>query len=344
MGRRKVFKFLVQGRLKELEVWLSEVCEKKPSYYKYLVNLYLETGNPQKAYEASRKYSIVESSEYALYLYLLCCGRLGEANLNEERRNLSKLLKHKKGKGLYLFLSGVANLILGNRERALRRFREAVEEGCNLGHWGIAEVLNINGDRELAKTELYKCIKLGKKFPPIYLLMGKLHTSPMKNIYYLERYIREMPVSSEANYELGMYLLEFSNLPLLGRFFKNKAIKHLQVKALLDSPRPENSWLYKLIALHCFQKGKAGKAAKWILIEQQVLYNTLSQLEKFLRENSNNNSEDLMDMIHSVVKVLTDKEIMTEEDFHRAYAEIRETRLLEKMYQLSEDENNEKDS
>jgi len=51
----------------------------------------------------------------------------------------------------------------------------------------------------------------------------------------------------------------------------------------------------------------------------------------------------LTDQINSLKSLLLDKEIITEEEFLKTFAEIRETRILEEMLRLSEDEDKERE-
>lgn len=160
-------------------------------------------------------------------------------------------------------------------------------------------------------------------------------------MYYLHKYLKEICISSEACYELAMYLIDYAKVPLIGSWVRDKVVELFKVKVLLESPRLENMWIYKLIANYKLLNGQMAEAAKWMLIQQQVMYNTISYLDSQQKEIGNSISEDLGDMIYAILDLMEDREVFSFEDFQKAYLERRETRLLEKMYQLSKDENSE---
>lgn len=138
-----------------------------------------------------------------------------------------------------------------------------------------------------------------------------------------------------------MYLIDYAKVPLIGSWVRDKVVELFKVKVLLESPRLENMWIYKLIANYKLLNGQMAEAAKWMLIQQQVMYNTISYLDSQQKEIGNSISEDLGDMIYAILDLMEDREVFSFEDFQKAYLERRETRLLEKMYQLSKDENSE---
>ena len=338
----KIKKLLLEGKFLQLEKHLKEISKKNPSYRRHLVHLYLETGQHEKALKEAERLSVTSATPYHQYLYLLSAHRAG-ANLKAEKRKLSKLLKQKEKRGVALFLLALMELLEGETERAKKKFMESAEEGFKIAHWGIAQALLEEGKEEEARDHIEKCKKEAKHFPPILLCQAKLEPKLAKSAAILNSYVKMIPISGEANYELGMRLLDLSHIPIIGRLLSRRALEHLQIKALLDRPKPENTWLYRLISLHLARRGQIEKAAKWILIEQQVLYNTLHSIERQLKEGQTDAHEEIVDMIYSLLEVLTENEIITEEAFHKAFAEKRETRLLERMYQLSNDENEDRE-
>ena len=344
MGRRKVWDLLLKGRLRDLEAYLKKGVEKNRKFYPILIHLLLEIGKHQEALEWAERYSLLERDVYPQYLYFLAFSKCDREGLIKEKKKLYKLLKGGKHKGTRLFLSAVVDLLMGRTESALKGFKEAITEGCVLGHWGMAEIMSARGSKEEAVEDALQSLKEAKSFPPVYLTLGKIHPSFLKRTYYLYKYLRVVPVSSEACYELAMHLIEYTSYPVVGFFVKSKVIDLFKAKALLESPKLENVWLYKLVASHKLMEGKLSEAAKWILIQQQVLYNTLVNLESQLTENTNSLSEELSDMVYALVGLLSGKDLITEEEFHKVYNERRETRLLEKMYQLSQDNNSEANS
>jgi len=62
-------------------------------------------------------------------------------------------------------------------------------------------------------------------------------------------------------------------------------------------------------------------SAKWNLIEQQLLYQLISSIEKEINDTARASQEDLTDQINSLKSLLLDKEIITEEEFLKTFAE-----------------------
>ncbi len=335
-----VKKLLKEGKLRELEAFLKKASKKDPSFYTHLVHLYLETERLQEASEVAERLSVVKPSPYSQYLHFLCLSRLSPDRLLEEHKGLSRLLQEKNLMAEYMFYSGVINLLMGNGDVALRRFREAGKRGNTLAHWGAAELLK-ERDPQIALREAKKAVRMAGGFPPILKLLAELEGNRWVKMLYLFRYLNAVPIDSEASYELGMHLLEASETPVVGGFLKEKAVQLLTVKALLDSPKAENWWIYRVIALHLASKGRLQQATKWTLIEQQIIYNIIYSLQQAVKHSFANNTEEVTDMVYSLLNVLVDNEYITEEEFNKAFSERRETRLLEKMLQLSEDEDNE---
>ncbi len=335
----RIKELLLSGRFRELEDHLLKRCLKSSRHCTHLVHLYLETQQYSKALDLAERLCSLNPSPYSTYLYLLASHKSGREP-TAERRRLSKMVG-RDSRALYHMYLGILYLLEGELEKAERRFKSASSSGLTMAHWGLAEVLRQQNKIEEARGHSRLALKESGQFPPVLLQAGILSASTFRAVFYLWRYLRLVPISSEGNYELGMRLLELSGLPSVGWLFRRKALEALQIKALLDPPKPENGWLYRLMALEYARMGRMDKAARWILIEQQVLYNTLSNLEKGVKREKQLENEEFVDMIHSVVKLLVERDIITEEEFERAYAERRETRLLEKMYQMSSEDEDE---
>ncbi len=344
---KRIEKLLKEGKFSHLEKLLLKSSEKDPSFLLHLCWFYLETQKPEKAFKTAKKLVVTSDSPISRYTYYTAMNHYNPLELEEEKKRLKSWAFDPLTKNSYLLYSGFINLIQKKYYLAARRFNECAKSGMEVAYWGKARIFLEKGSKKRALTYLKKSLGSAKDFPFILLDMGRIYGEMgkrTKSVYYLYRFNQIFPINKDGHYELGMSLIEYSNRwGPFGRAAGRLGAKELMVKALLDPPKLENLWIYRLLSTHYGARGMLNLSAKWNLIEQQLLYQLISSIEREISSASKLSQEDLTDQINSLKSLLLDKEIITEEEFLKTFAEIRETRILEEMLRLSEDEDKERE-
>ncbi len=339
---KKLERLLKEGKFSYLEDLLLDISNYRPDFLIHLCWFYIETHKFEKAYQTARKLVILKDTPFNRYTYYIAMDKYNPQELENERKRLKNWFFDPLTKNSYLLYSGFIDLIQKKYTLAAKRFNDCVRSDIEIGYWGKARIFLEKNKREKALIYLKKCLNKAKEFPLILLDIGKLYGEigkRNKSIYYLYKFNKLHPINKEGHYELGMNLIELSSKwGPLGKILGKMGAEELMVKALLDPPKLENLWIYKLLSTFFGARGLLNLSAKWNLIEQQVIYQLLSSIEKEITNTFKIPPEDIADQVNSLKRILVDKEIITEEEFSKTFAEIRETRILEEMLKLSENQ------
>ncbi len=339
---KRIENLLKRGKFSQLEEYLLRLSKEKPYFLQHLVWFYIETRKYEKALCYAKRLIVYEDKPFNRYAYYKILKLFCPEKLEEEKARLKQWFSNPLTRNYYLLYSGFINLMEEKDTLAFKRFTECTKSGLKLGEWGRAQILYKKGYKEKALNSLKKCEKQSKDFPLILLDMGRIHSelgNKYKAVFYLNRFNRIFPINTEGHYELGINLMECSlKFPLIGRILKNMAIRELMIKAFIEPPKAENLWIYRILSHYFAQKGNYNFSAKWILIEQQVLYQVINLIESKIKNKKEKEMEDLSDLTNTLRKLLIEKELFTEDEFAKVYSEIRETRILEEMLKLSENQ------
>ncbi|NPA15816.1 MAG: hypothetical protein GXO44_04605, partial [Deferribacteres bacterium] len=256
---KKIEKLLKEGKFSQLERLLKESAEKDHSFLVHLCWFYMETQKFEKAYENAKKLVVLKDSPFNRYTYYTAINNYNPLELEEEKKRLKSWFFEPLTKGSYLLYSGFINLIQKKYYLAAKRFNECIKSGIEVAYWGKARIFLEKGNKKKALTYLKKSLGSAKDFPLILLDMGRTYGEMgkrTKSVYYLYRFNQIFPINKDGHYELGMHLIEYSNRRgPFGRATGRLGAKELMVKALLDPPKLENLWIYRLLSTHYGARG-----------------------------------------------------------------------------------------